>query len=321
MEIVKAVLKADQKIHAIIRETPLEYSFHLSNMSGCNVYLKLENLQFTGSFKTRGAISKLMSLTPEERAKGIVAASTGNHGAAVAFGLRELGITGTIFVPKNASRAKMQAIEKYGTELRTYGFSGLETEIYAREYAETHNHIYISSYNDTNVIGGQGTVGLEIARQIDHLDAVFVSVGGGGLIAGISAYLKSVFDNLTVVGCSALNSSVMYESIKAGKIVKMPEKKTISDGTTGGIEQNAITFDLCRELIDEHCVISEDDIRKAMIGFMENHHLMIEGAAGVALASFLQMQERFKDKTVVIVVCGANIGMETLVPILAKGGS
>ncbi|MDJ0837306.1 MAG: threonine/serine dehydratase [Acidobacteriota bacterium] len=316
MDVVRAVLRADQRIHGIVRTTPLAYSFHLSNMTGCNVFLKMENLQHTGSFKARGAISKLLSLTDEQKEKGIIAASTGNHGAAVAFGLSELKINGTVFVPKNASQTKKHAIQQYGTELRTYGFDGLETEIYAREYAKRTGMTYISPYNDWDVIGGQGTVGVEIAHQLRHVDAVFISVGGGGLISGVSGYLKDIFEDIRVVGCSPKNSAVMYESIKAGKILDLESKPTLSDGTSGGIEKDAVTFDLCRELIDEHVIVREEEIREAMLLFMEHHHMMIEGAAGVTLASFLKNKDAYKGQNVVLVICGANISLKTLSNVL-----
>jgi len=319
VDVVQAVLCADQRIHGVIRETPLAYSFPLSNQTGANVYLKLECLQHTGSFKARGAISKLLALPSEQRELGVVAASTGNHGAAVAFGMRELGIDGTIFVPKNAAKTKMAAIQQYGVELRTYGFDGLEAELHARQYAENTGAIYISPYNDLEVIGGQGTVGVEIAHQLSHVDAIFVSLGGGGLISGVSGYLKSVFEGIEVVATSPRNAPVMYASLRAGEIIPVESKPTLSDGTSGGIEADSITFDLCRRLIDRHTVMSEDAIRAAMVAFMESHHLMIEGAAGVALAALLEDPAPYRDKNVVIVICGANISLETLGQILAEG--
>lgn len=316
VDVREEVLQAERRIRTHIRETPLDYSFRLSERAGCNVFLKLENLQYTGSFKVRGAMNKLLSLTPEQRMKGTIAASSGNHGAAVAFGLNRLGMEGMIFVPDYTSSTKLEAIRSYGTDVRFHGSDCAITEAYARNYAEKHGMLYISPYNDPQVIGGQGTIAVELARQLDRIDAVFVAVGGGGMISGIAGYLKSVSDDVTVIGCSPENSPIMVESVKANRIVEMESKPTLSDGTAGGIEPGAITFDLCRRLIDAYILVSEEEIRDAMLLFMETHHMLIEGAAGVAIASCLKTKERFRGKNVVIVICGANISLETLKTVL-----
>lgn len=314
--IKEEVLQAGQRITPYLRETPLDYSLALSQISDCHVYVKLENLQHTGSFKVRGALNKLLSLTPDQRARGIVAASTGNHGAAVAFGLRSIAANGLIFVPENASPTKVAAIRRLGAEVRTHGLDGAVTEVYARNYADENGMIYISPYNDPQVIGGQGTIGLELTRQLDHLDAVFVALGGGGLISGVAGYLKSIKSTVRIVGCSPQNSAVMIESVRVGKILDLESAPTLSDGTAGGLEPGAMTFDLCRQFVDDYVTVSEDEIIQAMQLFMENHHQMIEGAAGVAIASFLQQKSRLQGKNVVIIICGANISLKTLKEIL-----
>jgi len=178
------VLQAEDRIRAYIRTTPLDYSLALSQSTGCNVFLKLENLQHTGSFKVRGALSKLLSLTPEERSHGVVTASSGNHGAAIAFGLSQLKLPGIVFVPEAASPTKVEAIRRLGAEVRFHGSDSGITESYARIYAGQHDQVYVSPYNDLQVIGGQGTIALELTQQLESIDAVFVSVGGGGLISG-----------------------------------------------------------------------------------------------------------------------------------------
>jgi threonine dehydratase len=319
IDVEKEVLRAEQRIRPHIRTTPLDYSFYFSQIGDCNLFFKLENLQHTGSFKARGAINKLLSLTPEQQAKGIVTASTGNHGAATAFGLHKLKANGLIFVPENASPTKVKAIRELGAEMRMYGLDGGVTEIYARDYAEKNGLVYISPYNDPQVVGGQGTIGIELTRQLDQIDVVLVALGGGGLISGIAGYLKSMSDKVTIIGCSPKNSAVMYESVKANEILDLESKPTLSDGTAGGVEPGAITFDLCRTLIDDYVLVSEDEIEEAMRLFMENQHMMIEGAAGVAIAAYLKMKDQFKGKNVVVVICGANISLKTLATILPEG--
>jgi len=306
-----AVIAAN-RIGAHIRETPLDYSPALSEKSGANVYLKLENLQHTGSFKLRGAFNKLLSLTPEEREAGGVAASSGNHGAAIAYAMNKLGVTGVIFVPEQTSSTKVDAIKRAGGDVRFFGTDGLDTEVHARDYAQQNDMVYLSPYNDLDVIAGQGTCGVEIAQQLSDIDAVFIAVGGGGLISGVGSFLKSVNPAIAVVSCQPVASAVMTESVKAGEIVDLPGKPTLSDGTAGGIEAGAITFEICRDLVDEYQVVTEDQIGDAMCMFMDFHHMLPEGAAGVAIAGFLASAEKYKGKNIVIIVCGGNISRETL---------
>jgi threonine dehydratase len=306
-----AVLAAN-RIASYIRETPLDYSPYFSELTGANVYLKLENLQHTGSFKLRGAFNKLLSLSEEDREAGGVAASSGNHGAAIAHAMNKLGVAGTIFVPEQTSPTKVEAIKRAGGDVRFFGTDGLDTELHAREFAEENGMVYLSPYNDPDVIAGQGTCGVEIAQQLADVDAVFIAVGGGGLISGVGSFLKSVNPSLDVVACQPAASAVMTESVKAGKIVDLPSDPTLSDGTAGGIEADAITFDICRGIADEYVVVSEEQIAEAMRGFIDSHHMLAEGAAGVAIAGLLASGDKYKDQNVVVIVCGGNISRETL---------
>jgi threonine dehydratase len=316
MNLIEEVLHAEHWIHRYIKETPLEYSLALSQMTGCEVFLKLENLQHTGSFKARGAMNKLLALTPEQRAQGVVTASTGNHGAAVAFGLRTLKMQGMVFVPEEASPTKVEAIRRLGAEVRVHGKDSVQTEIFARQYAEQNAMVYVSPYNDPQVIGGQGTIAVELVRQLDRIDAVFVALGGGGMIAGIAGYLKTVFASAKVIACSPQNSCVMIESMKAGRILEINSLPTLSDGTAGGVEPNAITFEPCCRLIDESVLVMEEEIRETMLMFIETHHLLIEGSAAVAVKAFLKTHEQWRGKNVVVVICGGNVSLKTLREIL-----
>ncbi|HYV84286.1 MAG TPA: threonine/serine dehydratase [Patescibacteria group bacterium] len=311
-----AVEAAHARIRPQALETPIEPSPELSARGVAEVFLKMENLQRTGSFKLRGAMNKLQALGPEARARGIVTASSGNHGAAISWALAALGGRGVIFVPENVSPAKLAAIRDHAAEVRPFGTDSGLCEIEARRFAGEQGLPYISPYNDPDIIAGQGTVGLEIARQIDRADAVFVALGGGGLIAGIGGYLKAIGRRVEMVACSPENSAVMHHSIAAGRVLEMESKPTLSDGTAGGVEPGAITLDLCRALVDHRVLVSEDEIAAAMRLVIGRHHTLIEGAAGVAVAAYLKEKERYGGRRVVIVLCGANIGLDRLGEVL-----
>ncbi len=190
MDIAKEVIAAGKRIRPYIRETLLEYSWYYSKLAEANVHFKLENLQHTGSFKLRGAMNKMLSLTRAQRERGVVTASTGNHGAAMAYGLGKLGAAGIVFVPKTASPGKVQAIERLGAEVQYYGDDTADTEAHARTFAEKKGLTYIPPYNDLQVIGGQGTIAVELVKELHKIDTVFTALGGGGLICGIAGYLK-----------------------------------------------------------------------------------------------------------------------------------
>ena len=317
LDVVREVSEAEGRIRPYVRETPLEHSIPFSAMGGGDVWLKMENLQLTGSFKLRGAVNKLLSLPPEARAKGVIAASSGNHGLGVARGCKELGITGVIYVPADASPSKLELIRSYGAEVRVHGNDCIEAEAEARRAAEETGAAYISPYNDAVVVGGQGTIGVEIARQVDSADAVFVSVGGGGLISGIAGWLKHCWPKIEVVACSPAASCVMHQSLDAGRMLDLPSDPTLSDGTAGGVEADTVTFPVCQELVDRTVLVTEDEIAAAMRAVIENHHVLIEGAAGVAVGAWMKERARYDGKRVVIVLCGANIGSKVLARVLA----
>ena len=303
---------ATNRIADYIRETPLDYSPYFSELTGANVYLKLENLQHTGSFKLRGALNKLLSLTPEQTSAGCVAASSGNHGAAIAYAMQKLGISGIIFVPEETSSTKVDAIRRYGGEVRFHGTDGLDTEQYARQFSVDNGMPYLSPYNDLDVVAGQGSCGVEIARQLSEIDAIFVAIGGGGLVSGVGSFLKSIHPALKIIGCQPEASAVMAASARAGKIVDMPSEATLSDGTAGGIEAGAITFNICQSIVDDYVLVSEDEIAESMREFIDSHHQLPEGAAGVAIAAMKKAAAGFQGQNIVVIVCGGNISRETL---------
>ena len=315
-DLKQAVLKAKERIKGHVRETPLDYSISLSKKSGAHLYFKCENLQFTGSFKVRGAFNKILSLNTDECRKGVVTASTGNHGAAVARALSSLKIPGLVCVPENASSTKVDNIRNYNIPLEFHGSDCVQAELYALAYAREQQMVYLSPYNDLDVIAGQGTIGEELIRQLPEIDAIFVPIGGGGLIAGIAGYIKAVSAKTKIIGCMPENSPVMLESIKANQIVEMNTLPTLSDATAGGIEPGSITFELCKELVDDYVLVSEEEIKAAIINMIKTEHRLIEGAAGVALAALFKTANLYAGKNVVVVLSGANISFESLSSLL-----
>ena len=248
LDIRSLVLTAAARIRPHVRRTPLEPSADLGREIGGAVFLKLENIQHTGSFKARGAVNRLMALDPDQRGAGIITASSGNHGLAVAFGMNRLGIRGVIYLPEGASGLKVQMLERLGAEIRFHGSTCEVTEAHARRRAEDTGQVYLSPYNDPLVVGGQGTIGLEIMDRLPQVDCIMASVGGGGLIAGIAGAVKGLRKAIRIVGCLPAHSPVMAASVRAGRIQDVQTRDTLSDGTAGGLEPGAIGVTLTEDL-------------------------------------------------------------------------
>lgn len=305
-------LAAAKRIAGRIIRTDLRRSTRFSEELAAEIYFKLENQQTTGSFKLRGATNKLMTLSDRDRARGCVAASSGNHGAAVACAMQELGIRGVIFVPEQTSDSKVQKIQSYGGDIRYFGTDGLDTEQHAREYALQNGMCYLSPYNDKDVIAGQGTCGVEIIEQLPDVDVAFIAVGGGGLIGGVGSVLKAHNPDIRIYGCQPEASPVMARSIEAGRILDLPSGRTLSDGTAGGIEAGAITFALNQAVVDEFVVVDEEQIAAAMRLYMDAEGHVIEGAAGVAIAAMFTRRAEIAGKDVVTIICGGNVSDDVL---------
>ena len=310
---------AARRIGPHIRETPLEPSPFLSRETGGDVHLKLECVQITGSFKARGALNKLLSLSAAERARGVVAASTGNHGLAVAHALALLGIAGEIFLPASVSPAKLEGLRARGARVRLVDEDPGVVETVARRDAEATDRIYVSPYNDPQVIGGQGTVGVELLRQLEELDAVLVPVGGGGLVGGIGAWLKERAPSVRIVGCQPAACPILVESMKAGRLLELPSAPSLSDATVGLIEAGAITFPLCRACVDDWLVVDEPAIRAALRLVLERQSVLIEGAAALPVAALLAARDRWRGARVALVLSGSHIALPTLADVLREG--
>ena len=296
-----------------IVRTPLLFSERLSNEINSNIFLKLENLQKTGSFKARGALNKILSI---KNTKNVIAASSGNHGAAVSYALSQKKMVGTIYVPKNVKKSKVKNIESYGSKVVKFGDDCLDAENEAIRVSKEYDLNFVSPYNDLDIISGQGTIGVEILEDNNDIDVVFITVGGGGLLSGVASYLKSKNPNIQVIGCSPKNSSIMINSLNEGKIVNSVSKDTLSDGSAGGVEEGSITFDICNQLIDDYCLVSEDEIALQIKNSLNMDNMIIEGSAAVAIASAIKMKFQLNNKNVAIVICGGNIGKDTLNKIL-----
>jgi threonine dehydratase len=305
---------AERRIRAHVRETPLAHSRALSEATGAKVLLRLENRQDTGSFKLRGAANKLLSLPRAAIERGIVTASTGNHALAVATIGGKLGAPVEIFVSEQLHPLKRSKLESLQARVRPVTGDALLAEVTAHREAEESGRTYVSPYNDRVVVEGQGTVGVEIVRQLDGTrpDAVFVAVGGGGLIGGIGAHLKSVSPATRMVGCWPENSPALHECLRAGRVIDVPDRPTYSTSTAGGIETGTVTLDIVQQILDRSLLVTEDEILAAARRVWREEGELIEGAAAVAVAAFLKSATDYAGKTVAIVICGGNVDPELM---------
>jgi threonine dehydratase len=316
------IIAANKRIKDVeggARETPLDYSIEFSERTGANFLLKGEHLQRTGSFKMRGAMNKVLSLTKEEKDKGIIAASSGNHGIGTTQAARVAGLEATIYLPQNVSARKHSKMKRLGAHTVLVPGSPLEGEKAGRAAAEREGKTFVSPYADLDIIAGQGTVGLELEEQCPDLAAVYVTLGGGGLISGLGSYLKAHLPNVEIIACSAENGPAMYLCLEQGEIYDTPETKSLSDGTAGGIEEGAITFEFCQQVIDRHILVSEAEIAGAMCDMAANESFIIEGAASVALAAGLKDASRYQGKNIAVVISGRNIALDTFRSVLEQG--
>jgi threonine dehydratase len=304
------ILQADVGLRPQVAQTPLDFSPGLSAASGCEVLLKCEHLHPTGSFKVRGSANKIRVLSETARRAGVITASTGNHGMGVARAGAHANVAVTVYVGSGTPPQKIAAIQAMGAEVVTIDGPPLEAELEARRRAAAQGKTYISPYNDLDVVAGQGTIGTELARQAPGLDAVFVSVGGGGLISGIGTALKRLSPATRIIGVWPENSPCLLEALKAGAIVDTAEQPTLSDATAGAVEPGAVTFPICTEVIDDTLTVTEAEIGSAMRTVAQTDRWMIEGAAGVAVAGLMQRAADYRGRKVAAVVCGRNITLD-----------
>ena len=311
----ESVRQAHGVIKPYIRETGVERARSLESSAG-EVWLKLECQQITGSFKARGALHRLSALSEQERDRGVVACSAGNHGLGVAMASEVHGVNSTIFLPRSVDPARKRMFEEYSCSVHIVGESYDECERKARQVARETGKTFISPYNDPWVIAGQGTIAVELFDRVPHVDVVLVAVGGGGLVAGVAAYLKAVKPSIRIVGVSPANSAGMYDRVTGISDDFTAHLETLSDSTAGSVEEGSITIDMCKALIDQWILVEEQDISAAMRYLFYEHRLVVEGAGALSVAAYLKERDRLTDYTCALIVCGSNIDPATFLRVV-----
>jgi len=311
------ILKANSTKSEKIRKTPIVYSPTFSDLSGSKVYLKSEFQQKTGAFKIRGAYHKILSLTDDEKQKGVIAASAGNHAQGVAYAANAEKIKCTILMPKNASPAKVSATKGYGAEVILEGTNYDEASAKAKQIANETGAILIHAFDDPEIIAGQGVIGLEILEEMPDVEEVYVPIGGGGLAAGVLIAIKTTHPNVKVIGVQSRSFPSMYESWKNGSITSVGGARTIADGISVKVPGQT-TFSIINELIDDIVLVDDSEIIKAIFLLMERMKVVIEPAGAVGLA-YLISQKPSPGKKVVSILAGGNIDMYLLGQVVDKG--
>ena len=312
---LRDVYLARQRIASVAKKTPLVHSPWLTERAGGSVYLKLENLQETGSFKIRGAANKLLTLAQHERERGTITVSSGNHGRALACVARQLGIRAVVGLTEMVPDVKRKAIQRLGAETVVYGKTFDEAMAHAARLQEEQDLVMIQPFDDPLIIAGQGVIGLELLQDLPEIDTVVVPLSGGGLLGGIALALKIAHAGIRTVGVSMERGPAMVESLRAGKVVDVVEEPTLADALMGGIVPNVYTFDVIQKYVDETVLVSEDEIASAMAFALEKHHLVVEGGGAVGLAALLYDKVERLGQHVVVVVSGGNVDLSLLLKI------
>lgn len=317
MALWRKIEEAQRRIQGKILKTPIIYSDTLSSLTGKEIYLKLENLQKTGSFKIRGAYHKLSSLTPSLRRKGVVTASAGNHAQGVALASSLLGIHSTIVMPEGTPLAKQMATRSYGGEVLLYGQNMEEALGYAQTL-EREGKLFIHPFDDEEVIAGQGTIGLEILDEVLDLEGIILPVGGGGLISGVATILKKRRPGVKIIGVQSAHAPSAILSLKRGKITEVKVKPTLADGIAVG-RIGELTFPIIQEKVDQLVTVGEEEIASAILMLIERKRVIAEGAGATPLAALLSKKVVTKAKRIVLLISGGNIDVHLLDRIIEKG--
>lgn len=310
------VKDAAKVLKNIIRETDMIYAQNI--MDNSNIYLKTENLQVTGSFKVRGASYKIANLPDNEKSKGVIACSAGNHAQGVALASQKSGIKATIFIPATAPISKVEATKKLGAEIKL--IDGVYDDAYkaAVEYQKETNGTFVHPFDDVDVIAGQGTIGLEILEQLPDVDAVIVPIGGGGLIAGVAYAIKQLKPECKVYGVQSQGAGSMYQSFINKKVLELPTVNTFADGTAVK-KPGDLTFELCQKYVDDIITVTDDEIASAILALMEKQKIVAEGAGALSVAAAMFDKLPIKGKKTVCVVSGGNIDVNIISRVINRG--
>ena len=309
-------VKAKEKLSKVLLETHLIHSPIFSKESGNVVYIKPENLQKTGSFKIRGAYNKISNLTEEEKKRGVIASSAGNHAQGVAYGARELGIKAVIVMPKSTPLIKVESTKQYGAEVVLYGDVYDEAYKKAKELEEKESYVFVHPFNDEDVLDGQGTIALEILNELPETDIILVPIGGGGLISGIACAAKLIKPDIKVIGVEPEGAASAREAIKENKVVELKEANTIADGTA--VKRiGDLNFEYIKKYVDEIITVSDYELMEAFLLLVEKHKIIAENSGILSIAATKKLKE--KNKKVVSIISGGNIDVLMISSMINKG--
>jgi threonine dehydratase len=305
--------RAAARIAGIAAWTPLKPAWALTRETGRTTYLKLETMQPTGAFKLRGAANLILSLTPAEQARGLVTCSSGNHGRAVAYVARQLGLRAVVFLSEHAPAVKVAAIRELGSEVVIGGPDYDSADAASLDYAAQHGSTYVHAFDDPRIVAGQGTLGLELVEQLPDVGTVVAPLSGGGLLAGIAVAVKARKPDVRVIGVSMARGASMHASLRAGQPINVPEEATLADALAGGIGlDNRLTFCLVRDLVDDTRLVSEEQIGAAMAYALLHERVVLEGGAATPLAFLRDPRAAELPQPIVAVCSGDNVDMLTL---------
>jgi len=309
---LQEVWKAKSTISSILPKTPLVYSSALSKKCGAEIYLKFEHLHESGAFKMRGAVNAIHSLTEEQKLKGVVTFSTGNHGYSVALAAKKLGIRAVICVSRHVPKAKIEKIQDLGAELEIYGVSQDEAEQRCYQLVKEQGLTVIPPFDHPDVIAGQGTISLEILEDLPSVNKIIGGLSGGGLLSGIGLVMKTTNPKIEVIGVSMENGAAMHESLKAGKPISVSESPTLADSLLGGIgENNQFTFGMVKSYVNQSYLVSEETIKKGMAYLFKEHHIVVEGAAAIGIGAILDNIITLEPNTKnVVIITGCNVDLD-----------
>jgi len=311
------ILEASKKIRKLVTRTPTYHSVVFSRRTGAEVYLKLECFQPVGAFKIRGTVNKICSLSQSELKKGLVAASSGNHGLSVAYAAKIYETKAAVVVPENAVKEKVEAMESYGAEVIKHGRDYEEAYSKALEIQKKTEMTFVHPFNDPFVVAGQGTIALELLEDIPDLDAIIVPIGGGGLISGIAVAAKTLKPNIKIIGVQAEGAPAVYRSWKAGKIVEIDSVKTVADGLVARKPLD-FTFRIIKRYVDDILLVTDQEIGESVLALLREAHILAEPSGATSLAALLfKYHPRPKEK-VAVIISGANISVGYLTSLLNK---